>query len=365
LASSCLLGSAEAAKAADFRAEAKVCLSCHGEYSGILASNMRTRANEARFIQKTFSPVDLNFAVKNCNGCHIASCLDCHAEGKPDVNACLKCHNGENTGADYAGMGIREDHERYQRGPSFNGINYMKMLPDAHYEKGFACGGCHTMRSLAGNGSVKQCAQCHSYSRKIVDHSIKAHDNLACAGCHAAWSPTEYGAFYIRLRESKSRDYFRAVRQLNSEYVKSSFMRLNIPPALGKNEEGKYIPIRPRLVFFTDVYRDAPVGDENRMLSNLWEPFAPHTLRRETLTCEACHNDRRKYLIENDAERIFLTEKDGLQINSFHDNTFFRIDKGSFVTEEDYTKISMRTTDYIKAYLKKLEQMKNTVKNSR
>ncbi len=360
-ASVCLLGTENAAKAADFSGGAEACLSCHGEYAGVLSSAMRTRIKEGLFIQKTFSGVDVNFGGKNCGGCHVQSCLDCHVTGKPAVNDCLRCHNVGNTGADYAGMGIREDHERYQRGPVFNGVNYMKMLPDVHFEKGITCGGCHTMRSIAGSGPAKQCGECHSYSKKVIDHSIKEHGNVACVSCHAAWSPAEYGAFYVRLRESASREYFRSVRQLNNEYVKSSFMRLNVPPHLGKNVNGRYVPIRPRLAFFTDVYRNNTAGRENRMLSNLWEPFTPHTVRLETLTCEACHNNRRKYILEKDEDRIFLPEKDGLEISGFHDSSFFRMDRGLFTTEEDYDRLARRTPEYIRAYFIKLEQMKKTV----
>ena len=363
IASSCILGLDDGAAAFDGGAES--CLQCHKEYSGVLMSPMRARESEAKFITNVFSAADADFGRKNCLGCHINSCADCHLSGKPAVNDCLRCHNGINTGADYAGMGIREDNERYQRGPSFNGVSYMKMLPDVHFEKGITCGGCHTMKALAGGGGAKQCGECHSYSEKVIDHRVSGHDKVACVSCHAAWAPTEYGAFYIRFRESETRSYFRWLRQLSDEYVKSSFARHNVSPFLGKDGSGAYAPIRPRLVFFTDVINDVAAGSENRMLSNRWEKFTPHTVRRETPTCDACHNNRRKYLLEKDEDRIFLADKDGLEIDGFYNSRFFRIDNCSFVTETDYEKISERSSEYVKGYIEKLKQMARTARNAR
>lgn len=366
-AAECLLHSGGKESTASFAEGATECLQCHSEYSGVMQSHMVTRKNEKTFVQNMFGKIDPGFYGKNCGGCHVNSCLDCHETGRPTTDTCLKCHNGGNIGADYAGLGIREDHVRYSRGKTIDtkGVNdgehYMKMLPDIHFQKGITCGECHSMASLAGKEAAKDCLSCHKYSQKVIDHSIKGHSNVTCVACHAAWSPNEYGTFYIRLVNSESKEYYRWVKQLSEEYVKSSFMRLNSSPALAKNKDSLYTPVRPRVVYFTDVLNDQLNGRENRMLSDRWELFTPHTVRRETPTCDKCHNDRRKYLLETDEERYLLPEKDGLNIKSFLSSRYFTLQGGAFVTEEEFMKLSAKTPEYIKNYFKQLEALEKTI----
>jgi hypothetical protein len=343
----------------------KNCVTCHShkDYGGVIEK--MGGAKEKAFIRETFGVFDPDFEGKNCSGCHVSACTDCH-EGKkkrPEMSACIKCHNGGKTGIDYMGFGVREVHERYQRGPEVDGKKYMKMLPDVHYEKGLDCGACHTMASLMGKEKAKSCENCHEYDKSITDHKITGHDKLSCVSCHAAWSANEYGVYYIRFRNSRKIDYFRWLKRLNDEYVTSSFMNHNSSPHLAK-KDGVYMPVRPRIIFATNVYNDLPVGWENSMLSGRWEVFTPHTVRKETPTCETCHSDRRKYLLELPEDRIFLLEKDGLPIGSFYDSRYFTINGGDFVTEDDFKKISAKTNEYVKYYFEKLQQMKRVIEDA-
>jgi hypothetical protein len=340
------------------------CISCHEGYGEVI-EKASAAVKEKTFIHDTFGVFDPDFGEKNCSGCHISTCKDCHEGEKkrPKIDACLKCHNGSRVGVDYIGLGVREVHMRYQRGPELNGKNYLEMLPDIHYEKGLDCGDCHTMASIIGKERAKECKNCHEYDRQVIDHRVKGHDVLSCVSCHAAWTGGEYGVYYIRFRNSRKSDYFRWVKRLNDEYVTSSFMNQNNPPHLAK-KDGIYMPIRPRIIFVTNVYNDLPVGWENSMISGRWEPFVPHTIRKETLTCEACHSDRRKYLLELPNDRLFLLEKDGLPSGSFYDSTYFPKPDGSFVTENDFKRISTKTTEYVKYYFAKLEQLKRVIVNA-
>jgi hypothetical protein len=208
----------------------------------------------------------------------------------------------------------------------------------------------------AGN-KAKACLSCHPYSSEIIDHRIENHKNLDCAACHAAWAPNEYGIYFVKLTDKIKAAQFQNIKKIG-EYAVSALFVFNEPVILGKDAENRYTPIRPLITFFSDTGGSA----ENVMLSDVWKPFYPHTVRRETVTCEGCHNNRRKYLLEKDEDRIFLLEKDGLSIRSFHNSRYFSVENGAFVTEEEYLRFSARNAQYAKWYIKKIEQMKAAVK---
>ncbi len=344
------------------------CLSCHAGYEKALESVMASKSAEKAFIASSAGMFDGDFSEKNCSGCHVSSCSDCHSENngrpaKPSVNDCLKCHRDVFTGAEYAGMGIREDHERYRRGPEFMGENYMKMLPDVHYEKGMTCGDCHSMKNIMGAEKAKDCLSCHKYDKSVTDHGIKGHDKLECVSCHAAWAPMELGTFYIRTRESSYRQYFDGIRELSPEYLKSSFMRVNErPPLAVDGTSGKYAPIKPSFIMFaTDIYKNLVVGMENRPLAARWKVFTPHTVRRETPLCTACHGNDRRFMLEREVDRVLEPDKDGLPFKSFYNGKGFTLAGGRFVTEEEMARINGKTPEYVKKYLEKMEKVKRLI----
>jgi hypothetical protein len=330
------------------------CLNCHSDYSSVINKSLHSK--RSKFIEAAFGDIDEDFEKKNCGGCHINSCFDCHKKAeKPDSFICLECHRG--IGADYFGYGARDFHKRFRRGISINGEYFMKMLPDIHSEK-LSCGDCHTMSSLSG-GKAKECLSCHDYSIEVIDHRIAEHKNITCAACHAGWSSNIYGLHFVRLRGAISKSNFSALKQLNEEYAVSAHFVFNESLILGKDLVGRYVPIRPFIAFFSDTAIVPPKNGalENVLVSNLWKPFRPHTIRRETLTCGSCHNNRRKYLLEDDSDRIFLLEKDGLPIPTFHNSRYFSIADGEFVNEEDYKRLSEKSSEYVKFYLLKLKEM--------
>ncbi|MDR2401426.1 MAG: cytochrome c3 family protein [Deferribacteraceae bacterium] len=336
--------------------ESAQCFSCHNEKADFLKDNLHTTKNrKENFVKKTFEKVDKDFGEKNCGGCHISTCAECHKKaGKPEAEVCIKCH--KKLGADYLGYGARDYHSRYQRGISGEGKYWLKMLPDTHREHGMACGTCHSMP--AGN-KAKGCLSCHSYSPEVIDHRIENHKNLNCEACHAAWSPNEYGIYFIKLTDKIKAMQFRELKRIG-EYAVSAVFVLNEPVILGKDAENRYSPIRPLITFFSDTGGSS----ENVMLADTWKPFYPHTIRRETLTCEGCHNNRRKYLLERDKDKIFLFEKDGLPIGSFYNSRYFSIENGAFVTEQEYLRFSAKTPQYAKWYIQKIEQMKGVIKKN-
>lgn len=350
----------------------QVCADCHSNCS-IENITMTGKKEEKAFVDKAFRQFDGEFGEKHCyNSCHITKCEDCHKGrgkniSKPKVDDCLACHKDTYTGIEYAGLGIREDHERYKRGIEKDGEYYLKMLSDVHYEAGMQCSSCHTKDNIQGKAKAKDCLECHTYDIKIIDHSIKGHDKVACISCHAAYAPMELGTFYLRFRESSYAEFVKELPQISDEYFKSSFMRVNErPPLVIDNETGKYVPAKPsKIIFTTNTYKDLVVGQENKMIANRWKVTYPHTVRKETVLCSSCHGNERAFLLESDENRILYPDKDGLAVKSFYNSESFSIDNARFVTRQEYDeKINIKSKEYLQKYFEKLDQLKTLINNT-
>jgi len=350
------------------------CLACHKNYKDIRKASMYTKSNEKEFVHKVFDKVDMKFYDKNCNTCHVKSCSGCHeidkkkhSIAKPGNKTCLKCHNSYFIGHEYVGLGIRDDHERYQRGIEFDNKSYMKMSPDIHFEKGLKCADCHDMASISKAGkSSKSCTDCHKkVDKTVIEHQIEKHmTKLECYTCHSSWVAMEYGTFWIKFENSSYKKYFRWLTYNNDEYAKSSFYKINDRVLIGKNKKGKYAPIRPEFIIFYTILKDDMVqGEENEFLGGYFKAVFPHTIRRETVTCEYCHDNEKTYLLQKDEDRIFLPEKDGLKIKNFYNSKEFNMLNGNFISEEEFKKISKKDKKYYKFYIKKKKQILELIEN--
>jgi hypothetical protein len=348
------------------------CVGCHQGYDALFDQAMTTRARERQFVEETFGKVAPDFYQKNCRSCHVRDCLDCHGENghnitRPAHNKCLGCHKGYFVGMDYQGMAPREDNVRYQRGKLFKGETFLEMLPDVHAEEGMECGDCHSMKSLVtGSKSSKKCVDCHKPSDTVIEHGITAHlTNLECYACHSAWAAQEYGTFYIRLVNSPSSKYFRVEQKSNSEYIKSAYLRMQDAPPLAMNNTGKISPIRPQFIsYFSNIREGKPVGEENRLLAANWKAFFPHTIRRGTVMCEGCHNNARRFILEEEENRIYQLELDGMTLHSFWDQAGQKIVNGSFMELSRFAKMSSKSPAYTKAYAKKWKRLVDRVEDS-
>ena len=282
----------------------------NSKYNAIFEKLMSTRSIEKTFVQKTLGKNDPEFFQKNCESCHVKSCVDCHERDgnvliRPTSNRCLDCHKGYFTGWDFYGRASREDSLRYQRGKEIKGETFLKMLPDVHARASMECGDCHSMKSLmAGKKSSKTCVDCHTPDPAVIEHRIDAHQkNIECYACHSAWASQEYGTFFVRFKDSSNKQYFRLRPWDDIKYIKSGFLKKQDSPPLGINKRGKISPIRPQfIVFFTDVKNDRPVGEENRLLAARWKAFFPHTIHRGTVMCDGCHNNSERFLLEKEED---------------------------------------------------------------
>lgn len=341
------------------------CAMCHAAQVSVLAGPMATRERERGFARRAFGAEGDRFFATACGGCHVASCRDCHGDrahpaGRPQDEACLRCHQGYFTGWEYYGRSPREDHERYRRGPVADGVSYLKMLPDVHQERGLGCVDCHEVHAAHGGagggaGTVRACRDCHAdISRDVPEHAIAGHlEKMECSACHSAWAAQEYGTFLVRPTTEAQREAF-APLPLLGEWRRSAALRRQDPPPLGLNGRGLVSPIRPEFILFvTDTER----GQENRLLVAEWKAFFPHTVRRGTVTCSGCHEAARRFLLEEDRDRIYLLERDGLPLRSWWDQTGQRVVNGAFFPRERYDLMNRRTPEYVREYLRQWQSI--------
>jgi Class III cytochrome C family len=338
------------------------CLGCHPRARAALSGPMSTRAAERAFAHRAFGKAQGDrFFEASCKGCHVSACSDCHGsephrDGKPKDEACLGCHRGYFVGWDYYGRAPREDHARYRRGQVANGEPLLKMLPDVHRERGMSCADCHPMESLhGGKGAARTCADCHpNPSRSVPEHSFEAHmTKMECVACHAAWAPQEYGTFLVRPKTPEQEEAFAALPSVGP-WKKSAYLRRQDAPPLGLNQRGKVSPIRPQFILFaTDPSR----GWENKLLSAEWKAFTPHTVRRGTVTCSGCHDSPRRFLLEADADRLHLLDKDGLALRSFWSQTGQSVSNGSFFPLDRHTLMNRKTPEYVRQYLRQWKNL--------
>ncbi|HBA73272.1 MAG TPA: cytochrome C [Geobacter sp.] len=363
-------GKSEASPAAA-RNRAVGCRDCHGGHERIFDHAMSRRDGERRFVERSYARVDSGFWEKNCNSCHVQDCLDCHGSGhalaKPKVADCQSCHRGYYTGWDYSGRAPREDNMRYQRGIAVNGETFLKMLPDVHYRAGLTCGACHSMNSLAqGKKSSKGCRDCHKPDPKVVEHRIPAHmERLECYACHSSWAPQEYGTFFLRFRDPALKEDFDLKALENPEYLRSAYLKRQDAPPLGVNAAGRISPIRPMFIaYYTDIQSARNGGPENTLLAAEWRAWFPHTIQRGSVTCEGCHDNPARFLLEPETQRIHQLGRDGLGLESFWLQQGQRAVNGDFIAAGRYLRMSSKSPAYTKAYIEKWKTFLNRVEVS-
>lgn len=342
------------------------CTGCHQGYDQIFDQAMTTRLAEKHYVDQTFGDVDPGFYANNCSSCHVSDCLDCHGgDGHKIASAtqaeCLACHSGYFVGREYLGWAPREDHPRYQRGPDHLGEKALKMRPDIHSELGMECKDCHSMRSLiAGQKAAQTCEGCHQPDPSVIEHSIAAHmDKMECYACHSAWAPQEYGNYYLRLgKNNREAENAFKTPPLRGEYLVRTYLRKQDKPPLGLNDQQRYSPIRPQFIAY---YSDLRGGEfplvENQLLGAEWKAFFPHTIRTGTVMCDSCHDDRRRYLLENEEDRLYRIDLDGLGLMSFWNQQGQTIRHGSFISPKQFSLLTTKDTAYTKAYIKRWKKL--------
>jgi len=346
------------------------CVTCHRGYERIFTGTMGSRSGERAFVERTYHRHDPGFFPGNCGGCHIQGCGSCHGSGhritRPGADRCLACHKGYYTGWEYVGRAPREDNMRYQRGAVANGETFLNMLPDVHFRAGIPCSGCHTMGSMAGGGRGKGCRECHTPDPQVLEHRIAPHlEKLECYACHSAWGAQEYGTFYLRFADTALKEEFDLKPGGSPNYLKSSYLKRQDLPPLGLNAAGRVSPIRPQFIaLYTDIDAARGGGRENLLLGAEWRAFFPHTVQRGTPTCEACHDNPRRFMLEPAGTEIHRLRQDGLPLDSFWQRRGQKVVNGSFLPEGRYRKMAEGSTAYRRGQVEKWRTFINRVEPS-
>lgn len=344
------------------------CVRCHRAARGVLTGVMATREHEHAFARRALGAEGEAFFSASCAGCHVTGCASCHGRGerfvaRPPDATCLACHKGYWVGWDYHGHGVREDHERYQRGAGHDGLQALSMSPDIHAERGMTCADCHSMRSLQeGRRTGKTCRDCHpNPSPRVPEHAIAAHlRTMECWACHSAWASQEYGTFIVRPRTPEQRQAF-APLPAWGEWRKSAVLHRQDAPPLGLDARGLVSPIRPEFqLFATDPAR----GWENRLLAAEWKPFVPHTTRPGTTPCLGCHDTPRRFLLEKDADRLYRPDEDGLPLRSFWAREGQTVRGGGFFPADRYARMNRRSPTFVREHLKQWQDILDHVGRS-
>lgn len=338
------------------------CSSCHPGQAAVLAGPMATRSAEVAFACRAFGDEGPAFFSASCAGCHVSACEDCHAGDahRPATaydSACLECHKGYFTGWDYFGRAPREDHGRFQRGPEAQGEYHLAMAPDIHAAAGLGCADCHRIHG-APEAEARGCRDCHlEIDETVPEHAIVAHlDHMTCSACHAAWAAQEYGTTLVMPRGEAAEDAFWSLPEAG-DWIKSAALRQQGPPPLGLDSAGRVSPIRPQFILLaTDRHRDW----ENRLLVAEWKAFAPHTIRRGSVTCGGCHENPRRFLLEDPADRIYDLGADGLPLESWWSRTGQRVVNGEFFPAERFERMNRRTPEYVRQHLRRWQSMIET-----
>jgi len=352
-------------RAADFEISASGCIKCHSDYESMLGSKMHTREDEKRWASGAFDSYDKKFFDKNCSGCHVSSCSDCHGIheiSKPKTDTCLKCHNDHATGVDFIGYAPRPQAEKYQRGKVIDDKHYLRMLPDLHFENGMSCADCHSMASLAkGESSSKSCVDCHSPDKRVLEHNN--HEKLECETCHASWGYSEFGTYYLSFDNSKKRykQYGSRLEPLSKNVVRSAILHEYQAPVMGVNNVGMISAIRPFITMLTQ-FKDNKVVKENEIVSKSWGAYSPHTTRRGVRGCESCHdNDKRLMNLSKEDDTLDLM-KAGIDMESFWNKDGQTVYNGRLLSDNEIKKIKNKSQKYKQETIEKwqgiLERMK-------
>lgn len=345
--------------------DTRACVECHPSARKILRSAMALRAGERAFARRVFGEeAGDRFFSESCSGCHVSSCSDCHGKGehpmrRPANDDCLHCHRGYSAGWEYEGKAPREDHSRFQRGATSQGMPYLKMLPDVHFEAGMTCADCHPMASLHIGGRAKQCVDCHPQpSPDVPEHAIEKHmTGMRCVACHAAWAAQEYGTFLIRASSDRQREAFAPLPQWGT-WKKSAHLKRQDAPPLGVDAKGLVSPIRPRFILFVT---DGTRGWENHLAAAEWRVVSPHTIRRGSVSCGGCHDNDRRFLLESPGQRLYRLKNDGLALESYWDRSRQSVINGSFVPRERYAQANVKSPEHARQVVNQWQNILNRV----
>lgn len=194
----------------------------------------------AAHLNVPFTNEQADIKQKLCNVCH-AGCLDCHYSPtwERGVHSFSKVPTTENCAGFGRGTSIcHPGAMQSRRGETYIGNDYSVptgMKPDAHYEKGIKCVGCH-QTGEGGMGHIERSATCQDCHVEIEDAMSKSiHKKLDCASCHISelrgYQLTIWGPGIVGGKKNPFNKY-------------SLYYGIQSPPILIKDQGGIWRPYK-------------------------------------------------------------------------------------------------------------------------
>jgi hypothetical protein len=120
-----------------------------------------------------------------------------------------------------------------------------------------------------------------------------AHKNLSCNSCHNSWTPQCIGC-HTEYEENSSMYDLLANKEENGEWVEFGKHFLAEPATLGVKEQKKSSGTIEKVIdeFSPGMILTIDKKDgSNKIFKRLFAPGFSHTIRRESRSCESCHNN--------------------------------------------------------------------------
>ncbi len=125
----------------------------------------------------------------------------------------------------------------------------------------------------------------------------KGHERLSCSSCHTAWAPRCASCHTQYEPATRSFDHL-AQAEITGAWTESSGPFEAVPPTLGirldprdpSHPRGVVDTFVPGMILDLDRNRD-PAKPADPVFRRLYARTSAHTIRRETRSCESCHND--------------------------------------------------------------------------
>ena len=305
-----------------------------------------------KHIEKPSDLVD-DFLRRKCLRCHLTSktinktqnsCLACHnkhtnkqdsKKAIPVMGKCLKCHNNEYIGTDYKGL-FPHDYDKAYRSPITKdgyypprpyGIDFHHLSSDIHYKKGMTCIDCHQNTKNQKWEDKVDCKSCHKNISKKNHKNY--HKNIDCSTCHSSWSISSYELNVLR-DDTPNYKQWKRLRVQDDLYLEKYLKKVlkskkTIEPKMPDNitnklenglwysgwlfkrweniflindENGK-IKIAKPMYQYRISYKDK---DSNMILDDVTHikdekievflPKTPHTINKNSKSCEMCHENK-------------------------------------------------------------------------
>ena len=150
-------------------------------------------------------------------------------------------------------------------------------------------------------GKVHPVPQLATLPTQPAGHEPQHLARTECFACHTAWAPTCYGCHIKADYTAYQRPVQVAFDHLKEEYAKQGWFRLTAgvrfadpEPVLGLNWRGKVVPFVPRAQpVFTYVNPQGQTEYAFKKFGFAHNPIVPHTVVRQSRTCESCHGNAR------------------------------------------------------------------------